>query len=182
MTDNRKLRIILAVMAGLILILLCTAFFLMGAAYGRKHAVTAAADTQEETRPRDTVVNRDNIDRISAGGNREKTKRQGPVNYEVIMNTEWVFSEDGRTAANVYVENSRDNKNTVIFTLALEDDPEDILYTSDMLETGKSITGIELDKEVRKGRNRGIVTYRLLDDEGNSVGDVKAGVTLVYSE
>lgn len=178
MTDNKRFRIVLAVMIGLAVVLLCTVFYLLGLAHGRKEA--AVSTTISESEKRDRVVNKDNIDSISES-NKEAVKR-GPVSYEVIMNTEWIFSQDGRTASNVYVENNRENHNPVIFTLAFEDDPDNILYTSDVIPVGGSLKGIELDESIKKGKSRAVVTYRLLDDEGNPVGDVKAGVTLVFEE
>ena len=60
----------------------------------------------------------------------ENKKKYGPQNYEVIMNTDWNFDKTGKQAENAYVENSRENSNTVRFTLALEDQPDNIIYIS----------------------------------------------------
>ena len=98
------------------------------------------------------------------------------------MNTEWIFDDTGKESFNAYVENSRDNSNTVRILLSYEDQPDKILYTSDELPVGDKLQGIKLDDSLPKGRSKAIVTYQLLDDEGGTVGEVKAGVTLVYEE
>jgi hypothetical protein len=120
------------------------------------------------------------VDRVSQDLEGKVKKRPG--SYEVIMNTEWVFDTAGTECKNAYIENSRDNTNTVRFLLTLEDKPDDILYTSDEIPVGDRITGIRLSKPVPSGRNKAIVTYQLLDDEGEKLGEVKAGVVLVLGD
>lgn len=171
-----KIKIILAVMGVLICGLLFLAGFLIGDAHGRK---AAAASVVHEKELRGTVVNKDNVNDVSTEPDKV---RNAPATYEVIMNTEWKFDNTGRESFNAYVENSRDNNTTVRFVLSFEDQPDKILYSSDKIPVGGSLRGIRLEDELPKGRSKAVVTYQLLDDEGSTVGEVKAGVTLVYEE
>lgn len=179
MKGNDRFKIILAVMAVLICVLLFVVGYLIGDAHGRKTAAALSAASQGREL-RDTVVNKDNVNRVSR--DLDKGVKKGPGSYEVIMNTEWVFNDSGTEAGNAYIENGRDNTNTVRFLLSLEDKPDEILYTSDEIPVGDSISGIVLKKPVPSGRNKAVITYQLLDDEGSVLGEVKAGVTLVYEE
>lgn len=179
MKGNYRFKIILAVMAGLICFLLFITGYLIGEAQGRKK-VTTTAEASQDKELRSRVVNKKNIDEFSESIDERVKKRPG--SYEVIMNTEWFFDDNGMESDNAYVENSKDNTNKVRFLLSLEDKPDDILYTSDVIPVGDRISGIQLDRPVPSGRNRAIVTYQLLDEEGYMLGEVKAGVTLVFGE
>lgn len=175
---DRTYKIVLGSILGVIWILMCVAFYLLGVAHGRGEAA-GISDNIGEQEIRSTVVNKDNVDNVSAG---MEGRRSGPQSYEVIMNTEWEFMEGGIQSRNAYVENSRDNNNTVKFTIALESQPDRILYKSHEIPVGGKLTDIVLSEAVPKGRNKAVVTYLLLDDRGKTTGEVKAGVTLVYSE
>lgn len=175
--DNKIQRIVLIVMLGVIAILMCVSCYLLGVAHGRGE-VADISDNIGERELRSTVVNKDNVNDVSAG---MEGRRHGPQSYEVIMNAEWEF-DDGIQSANAYVENSRDNNNTVRFTVALEAQPDKILYSSPEIPVGGKQKGIKLSEAVPKGRNKAVVTYLLLDDRGKTTGEVKAGVTLVFGE
>ncbi len=173
--DNKIQKIVLTAMLGVIMVLLCVSCYLLGVAHGRREV----ADLSENTGAgelRSTVVNKNNMDNISAGF---EGRRNGPQSYEVIMNTEWEFDEDGIRSLNAYVENSRDNHNTVYFTIILEKEPDKIIYRSPEIPVGSKLTDIKLNGAIPKGRNKAVVTYSLLDDRGKVAGEVKAGVTLV---
>ncbi len=176
--NDKTQRILLISMLGLIVVLMCVSCYLLGVAHGRSE-IAEISDDMSERELRSTVVNKDNLDNVSAGFNGH---RNGPQSYEVIMNTEWEFADDGKRSLNAYVENSRENNNTVYFTIALESQPDKALYRSPEIRVGDKIKGIELNEAVPKGRNKAIVTYLLLDDRGRTTGEVKAGVTLVYGE
>lgn len=176
--NGKTQNIILITMLGLIVILLCVSCYLLGVAHGRSEAAEITGNVGEREL-RSTVVNKDNVDNVSAGF---EGRKRGPQSYEVIMNTEWEFGEDGMQSINAYVENSRDNNNAVRFTVALEDRPDKILYRSSEIPLGGKVTDIKLSEPVPKGRSKAIVTYMLLDERGKSTGEVKAGVTLVFKE
>ncbi len=171
--DDKKQKIILLAMLGVIVALMCVSCYLLGVAHGRSEVADISDDTNER---RSTVVNKDNVDNVSAGMERH---RSGPQSYEVIMNTEWEFGEDGTQSINAYVENSRDNQNTVKFTISPESQPDKILYRSTEIPVGGKLRDIKLIEPIPKGRNKAVVTYILLDDRGKKTGEVKAGVTLI---
>jgi len=107
----------------------------------------------------------------------EKPK-QAPPNYEVVMNTEWKFRAGERMAKNAYVENSKNNRNDVYFTLTVDDYPGTEFFRSEVLKPGESVYKIELVSALPEGVYDGTVTYRLLDDAGNGIGRVETGVIL----
>ena len=173
--DNRFFRIILAGLLGVIIILLCISCYLLGVAHGRSEIADITEEVDQDT-PKRSVVTKKNVDNVAA----EMKKRSGrPQNYEVIMNTEWIFDESGTVTTNAYVENSHDNNNTVRFTLALESQPDTVIYISPEIKTGERFRDIKLSSPVPEGKNKAIVTYRLLDEDGGTCGEVKAGVILV---
>lgn len=176
--NDKTQRILLISMLGLIVVLMCVSCYLLGVAHGRSE-IAEVSDESGGRELRSTVVNKDNMDNVSAGLNGHKN---GPQSYEVIMNTEWEFGDDGTKSLNAYVENSRDNNSTVYFKVALESQPDKILYRSPEIKVGDKLKGIELNEAVPKGRNKAVVTYSLLDDRGRTTGEVKAGVMLVYGE
>ena len=176
--NDKIQRIVLTSMLVIIIILICISCYLLGVARGRSE-IAEISDEFSEHELRSTVVNKDNLDNVSAGFNGH---RNGPQSYEVIMNTEWEFADDGKRSSNAYVENSRENNNTVYFTIALESQPDKTIYRSPEIRVGEKLKGIVLSEAVPKGRSKAIVTYRLLDDRGRTTGEVKAGVTLVYGE
>lgn len=176
--NDKTYKTVLGVILGVIWILMCVSCYLLGVARGRGEAAVIS-DNYGERDLRSTVVNKDNVDNVSAG---LEGHRGGPQSYEVIMNTEWEFGNGGTQSLNAYVENSRDNYNTVRFTIALDSQPDKVLYRSPEIPVGTKLTDIKLNEAIPKGRNKAVVTYMLLDDRGKTTGEVKAGVTLVYSE
>lgn|GEM_PF-6163336 len=103
--------------------------------------------------------------------------------YEAVLNTKWYFkAEDNTYASNAYVENSRYNKYKVCFNVALNDSPDDILYTSKVLSVGDKVRGVRLNKKLPEGIYEATVTYIILDDLGNEAGNVKTGITLYIGE
>ena len=175
--DNKKQNIMLIALLSVIVILMCVSCYLLGVAHGRSE-IADLSDNIGERELRSTVVNKDNVDNVSAG---MEGRRNGPQSYEVIMNTEWEFGSDGMQSKNAYVENSRDNSNTVRFTVALEDQPDRILYRSPEIPVGSKIKDIKFIEEVPNGHNKAVVTYEILDDRGKKTGEVKAGITLVHN-
>ena len=173
--ENRTYRIILFAILGVIWILMCASCYLLGVEHGRGEIADAAAEA-EESDLRSTVATKDNVDRVAQ---ELEGSVYGPQTYEVIMNTEWVFKDGDLEASNAYVENSRDNENTVRFSVALQEQPDKVLFVSKELPAGSKTTKIKLAEALPKGRHKAVVTYSLLDDRGRVTGEVKAGVTLV---
>lgn len=173
--NNRLYKTVLTGMLAVIVVLLCVSCYLLGVAHGRSEIAEISEDL-DRAAPQRTVVNKENIDKVAAG---MKKKTDRPQNYEVIMNTEWVFDESGMAATNAYVENSHDNSNTVRFTLTLESEPDSAIYISPEIKVGERFRDIKLSSPLPEGSSRAVVTYQLLDESGRISGEVKAGVTLI---
>ena len=176
---DKQFRILLYAMIGVIVVFLCVISFLLGVAHGRGSRAHTGEAVQAEApgNKRDTVVNKENIENVAAGMEKEKMK---PTSYEAVMNTEWKLEDDGMTVTNAYVENSYGNSNAVWFDVALDDDEP--LYTSSVIPVGSKVTDIKFERPVPGGRHKATVTYHLIDKSGEPAGIVKAGVTLVFGE
>ncbi len=184
MMDKHFYRIFLGASLGIICVLLCVISYLIGAAHGRRQVYNSIAQSEssvggqdEEAEKRSTIASRDTVDAVAES--LERKKPAAPQSYEIVMNTEWVFSsEKGIPSENAYVENSRENECAVRFVVALDSSPEDILYRSPRLSPGDKLTDIILEKTLPPGTNKATVTYYMLDENGQETGEVKAGVTL----
>jgi hypothetical protein len=97
--------------------------------------------------------------------------------YETRMNVEWTFETWDSPSSDAYVANSENNRRTVYFTVSLAETDE-IVYTSPDIPVGSQLTGFALDKKLNAGEHPAVVTYRLLDDEGNELSNVSVSVTL----
>lgn len=177
--NNTFYRIFFTSSAFIICALLCVISYLLGDAHGRREGLYAAkaveAGTAKQMRSR--IASRDSVDLVASELDRERPG--APGSYEVIMNTEWLFRKaNGGLSDNAYVENSRENKNAVRFTVALKESPEKLIYTSPVLKVGERLTDIKLESMPKEGSHGAVVTYELLDAEGKKTGEVKAGVTL----
>ena len=177
--NEKKIRIILYAMMAVIIVLLCVSSYMLGIAHerGNQAKTGVTGQTEESGKKRDTVVNKKNVDTVAEGMEKEKSK---PTSYEAVMNTEWKLADDGMTVTNAYVENSYENKDTVMFDVTLGDE-EEPLYTSPEIPVGGKVTEIKFKKPV-EGQQKATVTYHLLDKSGEETGIVKAGVTLISGE
>jgi hypothetical protein len=97
--------------------------------------------------------------------------------YETRMNVDWSFETWDRPSTDAYVANPESNKRTVYFTLSLADTNE-IIYTSPDIPVGSQLTEFALDRNPGAGERSAVVTYHLLDDEGNQLSNVSVSVTL----
>ena len=122
---------------------------------------------------RGIVVMPDNVEELLA-------QQEVPVedgHYRSRMNTDWVFPGSGGPSANAYVENPAGNTRTVFFDLFLQDTME-LVYTSPFIPVGAKLENFALDAHVPAGRYRGIVTYRLVDDNFEEITTVSVAVNL----
>jgi hypothetical protein len=93
------------------------------------------------------------------------------------MNVDWTFDAWDAPSRNAYVANSENNKRTVYFTVSLAETNE-IVYTSPDIPVGSQLTNFALDRNPGAGEHAAVVTYRLLDDEGNELSNVAVSVIL----
>jgi len=124
---------------------------------------------------RGVVVNEDNVEEVL---NQLETPTP-PGMYEVVMNSMWSFPSGSEASSDAYVENSTRNSQSVYFDVTLQDTGETV-FESPILTVGSHLDSedIKLDKDLEAGTYDGLVTYHLLDDEGNSVSTVKLTLTI----
>lgn len=120
------------------------------------------------------VVTPENVDEIIKGMENDKISSG---NYNVRMNPTWTFKNGSLTSENAYVENPATNNNDVFFTVALAD-TEDIILTSPVIPLGSSIQDITLEKSLPVGTHDCVITYHLLDSDGNEESSVNLSLTI----
>ena len=167
-------RILLAVCGLVIASLLVIIIFLL------KDQRKDVDTTVNEAAGRGTVVNEENAEDVL---NQMMGKQvfAAPTTYDVTMNSTWYFSDGKSASDNAYVENSKSNKNNVCFDV-VRLDTEEVIYKSPILPVEAHVEGIVLDTELPDGTYDCIVTYYLLDDEGNSLATVNVALTIVVGQ
>lgn len=128
---------------------------------------------QSETK-RNVVVTPDNVDEILSNL-KEPPAEQGT--YEVKMNTTWNFDKGDAASSNAYVENSTSNTNAVDFDIVLSETGETI-FESPIIPVGSHLENITLDKALGQGTHACVLTYHLLDDNGNTTGKLNLNLTI----
>lgn len=128
-----------------------------------------------QTEPkRNVVVTPDNVDEILSDMKGQATK---PGTYEVKMNTTWNFDRGNKASSDAYVENSTANTNAVDFDIVLSETGETI-FKSPVIPVGSHLENITLDKALKKGKYACVLTYHLLDDNGNTTGKLNLNLTI----
>lgn len=128
---------------------------------------------QFKTNRRNVVVTPDNLEEILS-----ETQNQAKAGtYEVTMNTTWHFDKGDAASSDAYVENSTSNTNSVYFDIVLSETDETI-FTSPTLPVGSHLENITLDKALEKGKHDCVLTYHLLDDNGNATSKLNLKLTI----
>jgi len=100
--------------------------------------------------------------------------------YITTMNNTWTFDRWNVASDNAYVENDIRNEYTVYFDLSIEEDGR-LVYSSPYIPQGAVLRGFALDRMVPAGDHSAIVTYYLVDENGEEVSRVSVRVTLSIS-
>lgn len=99
--------------------------------------------------------------------------------YDVKMNSEWTFRNGKAYSEDAFVENPLSNLNSVYFDVKINGYSEPV-YTSPVLPVGSHIENISLDKELKAGTYKAVLTYTLLSkDEKDSVGTLQMAVKII---
>lgn len=123
------------------------------------------------------VVTPDNVDDIIESMEKDKVSSG---NYNVRMNPTWTFEEGNLTSKDAYVENPATNNNDVYFTIALAD-TEEVILTSPVIPLGSSLQDITLEKSLSVGTHDCIITYHLLDSDGDEESSVNLTLTIMVN-
>lgn len=138
-------------------------------------AIVLAAPNRREV-VRNEVVTPDNVDEMIA----DLSEHTPPGEYEVKMNTSWVFETGESASSNAYVENSTANTNAVYFDIIRSDTGETI-YQSPTLPVGSHLEGITLDTALEAGSYPCMLTYYLLDDEGEPISKLNINLDITVT-
>lgn len=133
----------------------------------------------KEEEPKNIVVTEENIEQVIAEMKEEQKTPTG--SYEVMMTTEWHFSDSESASEDAYVANPVTNRNTVYFTITLSDSGEEI-FKSPYIPVGSSLSNITLDYPLEKGTYNGVLTYHLVDTSNIEVSRVSVGVTIIIEQ
>jgi len=102
-----------------------------------------------------------------------------PGYYETVMTTGWHFPAGDTASEDAYVENLQTNTNDVYFDLVLSDDESQIIYKSPVIPRGASLDNIKLDTDLDAGEYDCVMIYHLVDDNQNTVSELRVGLTIV---
>lgn len=130
--------------------------------------------TKSKTTRKNVVVTPDNVEEILSDAQRQ---RATAGTYEVTMNTTWNFENGDSASSDAYVENSTANSNDVYFDIVRSDTNETI-FTSPTIPVGSHLENITLDKALGRGTHDCMLTYYLLDDEGNTTSRLNLKLTI----
>lgn len=136
-------------------------------------------EAEQEERSYNRVVTPDNVEEIIGQLDEQDYTPMG--SYEVKMNTNWVFPDGDSYSTNSYVENSVNNRNTVFFTIALETDPDTVIYDSPFIEPGSYMEAVKLEKNLPAGVYEAILTYHLVNEQEEEISQVSIGITLTIT-
>ena len=92
------------------------------------------------------------------------------------MNVEWTFADGLAISSDAYVENSTENQNDMYFDVKLN--TGECIYTSEIIHVGERLETIKLEKDLEAGNYSAIVTYHLLDTNGNEVATAEIGILI----
>ena len=140
------------------------------------HEVEEIVDGPVPMGGRGTVAIPENIDELMA--NRDEPPPGG--HYITTMNNNWTFDRWNVGSDNAYIENDIRNEFTVYFDLSLEEDGR-LVYSSPYIPQGATLRGFALDRTVPAGEHPAIVTYYLVDEDGEEVSRVSVRVTLTIA-
>lgn len=134
----------------------------------------AAPNTRKVVR--NEVVTPENVDEMIAN----LPERTQAGEYEVKMNTTWVFETGDSASSNAYVENSTANTNAVYFDI-IRSDTEETIYQSPTLPVGSHLEGITLDTALEAGSYPCMLTYHLLDDQGMPISKLNINLDITVN-
>ena len=130
-----------------------------------------------QTETRNVVVTPDNVDEMI-----EKMKNNTVQSgqYEVTMNTTWEFEKGDSASTNAYVENSTSNTNDVYFDIVRSDTGETI-FSSPTIPVGSHLENITLDSPLEAGTHACVLTYHLLDENGEPISKLNINLEIVVN-
>jgi len=129
---------------------------------------------------RQVLVTEDNVGQVIEEIAQEDEQRENaPGYYTVTMYTEWHFKSGDEPSYDSYVENKEQNTNDVYFDIVMAEDENDVIYKSPIIPRGSSIDSIKLDKVLEPGSYDTICIYNLVDDNQQSLSQVRINLKII---
>ena len=151
----------------------CTALVAVAAV-----VVTVTAMNNSPSPSNDSSINQivtpDNVEEVIES---MEDKKVSIGSYNVRMNPTWTFEKGDATSVDAYVENAPTNNNDVRFTVEIKDTKE-LIYSSPVIPLGSRLSNITLDKALPAGSYECIITYHLLDEDGENSSSVKLNLNI----
>ncbi|WP_026670903.1 hypothetical protein [Butyrivibrio sp. AE3006] len=170
------------ILLGVIIVLLIAVVGVFGAMLLKSNKANeelqqAATETQEK---REVVVSQDNAEELAEEMIQQEYVEPGY--YEVVMSTTWHFPTGDEESKDSYVENVPSNTNDVYFDLFLSDDEEHTIYESPIIPRGEKLENIKLNTKLEAGTYDCLMIYHLVDENQNSVSEVRVGLNVIVEK
>jgi type II secretory pathway pseudopilin PulG len=137
----------------------------------------SAKKTEEK---RQVLVTEDNVEEVVEElAEQEEAEKVAPGYYTVTMFTTWHFKDGSEPSYDGYVINVENNTNDVYFDIVLAEDESQVLYSSPIIPIGGRLDNITLNRDLDAGTYETVCIYNLVDEEQNSLSQVRVYLTLV---
>ena len=131
--------------------------------------------SEEEQLAANLITTPDNVEDIIEQLNDEEKTPMG--SYEVKMSITWNFKDGSSVSEDAYIENVVNNSNVVYVTITHPDTGEEI-YKSPYIPIGGTLSNIQLDKKLEKGKYKAQLTYHLMDQSYKEITTTSLYVTI----
>jgi hypothetical protein len=136
-------------------------------------------NTKKEEK-RQVLVTEDNVEEVLEDlEEREEAEKVAPGYYTVTMWTTWHFKDGSEASYDGYVINIDENTNDVYFDIVMADNEEDVLYSSPIIPIGGRLDEIKLNRDLDPGTYETVCIYNLVDENQNSLSQVRVYLTLI---
>lgn len=136
-------------------------------------------NTKKEDK-RQVLVTEDNVEEVVKElEEQEEVEKVAPGYYTVTMFTTWHFKDGSEPSYDGYVINVENNTNDVYFDIVLAEDESQVLYSSPIIPIGGRLDDIKLNRDLDAGTYETVCIYNLVDEEQNSLSQVRVYLTLV---
>ena len=135
--------------------------------------------TPEEDK-RQVLVTEDNVEEVVKElEEQDDAVKNAPGSYTVTMWTTWHFKDGSEASYDGYVINVEENTNDVYFDIVMADNEDDVIYRSPIIPIGGRLDEIILDRDLDAGTYETVCIYNLVDENQNSLSQVRIYLTLV---
>jgi ABC-type Na+ efflux pump permease subunit len=132
---------------------------------------------------REVLVTEDNVEEFLENLQiQDELEDVAPGYYTVTMVMTWHFKTGKEASYDAYVENVEQNTNDVYFDVVMEDDESKVLYSSPIIPRGGRLDDIKLDTVLDAGQYNTVCIYHLVDEEQNTISEVRMTLRIIVEE